>query len=114
MKLFPKLNLFSKFEMKFGVQKSILKLLLITLLLAFVIYGVTTYYNNSFKKTLENENFDSKKVQQQVEEAMEDAIEDTNAIMQLSLEKASEEVYYALEQQMENSDKNLDDTNKEK
>jgi len=114
MKLFPKLNLFNKFEMKFGVQKSILKLLLITLLLAFVIYGVTTYYNSFFKKTLENVNFDSKKVQQQVEEAMDDAIEDTNAMVQLSLEKASEEVYYVLEQQMENIDKKIDDANKDK
>ena len=95
MKLFPKMNIMNKLEMKLGLSKSILKIVLITMLLALVIYGVSNYYNCYFKNVLESYNQDD--VRRRVEAAMEDAIEDTTSSLEKNLEEASEEVGYAME-----------------
>ena len=106
MKLYPKMNIMNKLEMKLGLSKSILKIVIITLLLALIIYGVSNYYNYYFKNVLES--YDTDDVRRRVENAMDDAIEDTTSSLQKNLEEASEEVRYALEKAIEEKEKDVE------
>ena len=102
MKLFPSMNILNKLETKSGLSKQTLKVVLITLLLALVIFGVSNYYNYYFKNILES--LDSDEVTRAAEDAMNDAVDDTVASLRNNLESASEEIQYTMEKAIEENE----------
>ena len=107
--LFPKTNMMNKIVMKLGISKPLIKILLITILLMLIMYGVRKYYNIYFKNVLESYSIDQ--VERIVENAMEDAIEASTSSISKHLEDATDEARDALTNALNDMEERIEEAN---